>query len=270
MESGGKAVDPFVLRETHDGVVTLRLNRPQQFNALSEAMLEALRVAFEDVARDDSVRCVVLAAEGKAFCAGHDLREMRGRPDLAYYRTLFAQCSVVMQAIQALPVPVIARVHGIATAAGCQLVASCDLAIASVAAKFAVSGINVGLFCSTPSVALSRNVSTKRAFDLLVTGRFIDAETAADWGLINEAVPEQELDAAVARKAEAILSKSPAAIRYGKAMFYRQRLMELGDAYAFAGDVMARNMMEEDAGEGIDAFLQKRPLAGSDKVCLPA
>lgn len=256
--SDDNATAPLVLHEINDGVVTLRLNRPAQFNALSEAMLAALHGALQGVASDDSVRCVILAAEGKAFCAGHDLREMRGQPDLSYYRTLFAQCSVVMQAIQALPVPVIARVHGIATAAGCQLVASCDLAVASTHARFAVSGINVGLFCSTPSVALSRNVSTKRAFDLLVTGRFIDAETAADWGLINEAVPDAELDAAIARKVDLIRSKSPAAIRYGKAMFYKQQPMPTADAYAYAGDVMARNMMEEDAGEGIDAFLQKR------------
>lgn len=251
--------DTLVQRETRNGVVTLTLNRPLQFNALSEAMLDALQHALDDIATDNSVRCVVLAGAGKAFCAGHDLREMRGTPHLAYYQALFGRCSVAMQAIQALPVPVIARVHGVATAAGCQLVASCDLVIASEAARFAVSGINVGLFCSTPAVALSRNVSPKRAFDMLVTGRFIDAATAADWGLINEAVPEAELDAAVARKVAEILSKSPAAIRYGKAMFYRQRQMALADAYAYAGDVMARNMMEEDAGEGIDAFLDKRP-----------
>ncbi|MEJ8845186.1 enoyl-CoA hydratase [Variovorax rhizosphaerae] len=250
--------EPLLLREDRDGVATLRLNRPRQFNALSEAMLDALQREIGELAADTSVRCVVLAAAGKAFCAGHDLREMRGHPELAYYQALFARCSKVMQAIQSLPVPVIARVQGIATAAGCQLVASCDLAIAADTARFAVSGINVGLFCATPSVALSRNVSTKRAFDMLFTGRFIDAATAADWGLINEAVPEAELDAAVARKAEVILSRSPAAVRYGKSMFYRQRQMALADAYAFAGDVMARNMMEEDAGEGIDAFLAKR------------
>lgn len=257
-QSDDKATEPLVLHDSRDGVVTLRLNRPLQFNALSEAMLAALHGALQRIASDDSVRCVILAAQGKAFCAGHDLREMRGQPELAYYQSLFARCSVVMQAIQALPVPVIARVHGIATAAGCQLVASCDLAIASMQAQFAVSGINVGLFCSTPSVALSRNVATKRAFDLLVTGRFIDARTAADWGLINEAVADDDLDAAVARKVAQICAKSRTAIRYGKAMFYRQQSMQLADAYAFAGDVMARNMMEEDAGEGIDAFLQKR------------
>lgn len=247
-----------VLREDSAGVVTLRLNRPLQFNALSEAVLAALQGELDAIALEPSVRCVVLAGAGKAFCAGHDLREMRGTPRLAYYQALFARCARVMQSMQALPVPVIARVHGIATAAGCQLVASCDLAIASESARFAVSGINVGLFCATPAVAVSRNVSSKRAFDMLITGRFIDAATACDWGLINEAVPEDELDAAVARKTDAIMAKSPAAVRYGKAMFYRQRQMALGDAYDYAADVMARNMMEPDACEGIDAFLGKR------------
>ncbi|WP_010097619.1 enoyl-CoA hydratase [Burkholderia ubonensis] len=259
MDSNPASSEPLLQREARDGVVTLRLNRPQQFNALSEAMLASLHDAFESLAADPHVRCVILAAEGKAFCAGHDLREMRGKPDLDHYRALFAQCSRVMLAMRALPVPVIARVHGIATAAGCQLVAACDLAIAADTARFAVSGINVGLFCSTPAVALSRSVAAKRAFDMLVTGRFVDAATAAAWGLVNEAVPEDALDAAVARKVAEIVAKSPAAVRYGKAMFYRQREMRLDDAYAYAGDVMARNMMEEDAGEGIDAFLEKRP-----------
>lgn len=254
---------PLLLREDHNGITTLCMNRPAQFNALSEAMLDALQQAFNAIAHDDAVRCVVLAGAGKAFCAGHDLREMRSLPSYAYYKALFIRCSQVMQAIQALPVPVIARVQGVATAAGCQLVASCDLAIAADSARFAVSGINVGLFCATPAVALSRNVSPKRAFDMLVTGRFIDAATAADWGLVNAAVPDAELDAAVARKAADILGKSPAAIRHGKSSFYRQRQMALNDAYDDASDVMARNMMEEDAGEGIDAFLDKRqPLWG--------
>ena len=250
---------PLLLREDEAGLVTLRLNRPQQFNALSDAMLAALQAQFDAIAQQPEVRCVVLAAEGKAFCAGHDLRQMQATPQLDYYQTLFAQCSRVMQAIQTLPVPVIARVHGIATAAGCQLVASCDLAVAGTSARFAVSGINVGLFCATPSVALSRNVTPKRAFDMLVTGRFIDADTAADWGLINEAVADDALDAAVARLAQQIMAKSPTAIRYGKQMFYRQRQMPLDDAYAYAGDVMARNMMEDDAQEGVSAFLEKRP-----------
>lgn len=258
MKSDQETAEPILLRDAHDGVVTLRLNRPQQFNALSEAMLASLHDAFESLAADPHVRCVVLAAEGKAFCAGHDLRQMRSQPELDDYRTLFAQCSRVMLAMRALPVPVIARVHGIATAAGCQLVAACDLAIAADTARFAVSGINVGLFCSTPAVALSRNVTAKRAFDMLVTGRFVDAATAAAWGLVNEAVPEDALDAAVARKVAEIVAKSPAAVRYGKQMFYHQRELPLDEAYAYAGDVMARNMMEEDAGEGIDAFLEKR------------
>lgn len=249
---------PILTRQDHDGVVTLCMNRPMQFNPLSEEMLDALQRAFDELAADASVRCVVLAAAGKAFCAGHDLRQMRATPTAEYYRDLFARCSRMMLAIQALPVPVIARVHGIATAAGCQLVGACDLAIAGQSARFAVSGINVGLFCSTPAVALSRNVSPKRSFDMLVTGRFIDAETAADWGLVNEVAPDAELDAAVARKCAAIVAKSPTAIRYGKQMFYRQQQMTLEAAYAFAGEVMARNMMEDDAGEGVDAFIAKR------------
>ena len=252
----------MLLRTDSQGIVTLRLNRPGQFNALSEALLAALQAQIDALAGDASLRCVVLEASGRAFSAGHDLREMRSQPSLDYYRELFRKCGAVMQGLQALPVPVIAKVRGIATAAGCQLVASCDLAICADDARFAVSGINVGLFCATPAVALSRNVSAKRAFDMLVTGRFIDAATAADWGLVNDAVPADQLDARVAELAAEILSKSPAAIRHGKRMFYKQRQMALADAYDYAGDVMARNMMDEDAAEGIDAFLQKRaPLA---------
>jgi enoyl-CoA hydratase/carnithine racemase len=258
MKTTDSASDTLLIREDTAGVVTLRLNRPQQLNSLSESMLGLLQRELDSIAGDPAVRCVVIAGAGKAFCAGHDLLEMRSHSGKPYYQELFARCSRVMQALQALPVPVIARVHGIATAAGCQLVGACDLAIAADTARFAVSGINVGLFCSTPSVALSRNVSPKRAFDMLVTGRFIDAATAADWGLINEAVPEGELDAAIARKTAEIEAKSAAAIRYGKSMFYRQKHMDLGSAYEYASDVMARNMMEEDVSEGIDAFLGKR------------
>ncbi len=247
-----------LLRHDRGGVAFLQLNRPQQFNALSEDLLDALQREIGLLRDDPDVRCVVLSGAGKAFCAGHDLREMRSTPELDYYKALFARCSTVMEGIRSLPVPVIARVHGIATAAGCQLVASCDLAIAAQSARFAVSGINVGLFCSTPAVALSRNVQSKRAFDMLVTGRFIDAAMAAEWGLINEAVEDGELDAAVERLTGAILAKSAAAIRYGKGMFYQQLQMELGDAYAYAGEVMALNMMEADAAEGIDAFIEKR------------
>ena len=247
---------PLVLRDNAGGLVTLRLNRPLQFNALSEAMLAALHAELDILAGQPEVRCVVLAAEGKAFCAGHDLREMQATRKLDYYKTLFAQCSRVMRWIQELPVPVIARVHGIATAAGCQLVASCDLAVAGESARFAVSGINVGLFCATPSVALSRNVSSKRAFEMLVTGRFIDAATAADWGLINTAVPDEALDEQVALLVQSIMDKSPAAVRHGKAMFYRQRQMALAEAYAYAGEVMAKYMWEEDADEVITAFVE--------------
>jgi enoyl-CoA hydratase/carnithine racemase len=246
------------MQVSNAGIATLQLDRPQQLNALSESVLEVLQGQLDALADEPSVRCVVVRASGRAFCAGHDLEEMRRTPTLEYYRSLFDRCSRLMQSIRSLPVPVIARVQGIATAAGCQLVGSCDLAIASEGARFAVSGINVGLFCSTPAVALSRNVSTKRAFDMLVTGKFIDAATALDWGLINEVVPAGELDAAINRKAAEIAAKSPAAIRNGKAMFYHQQTMPLADAYAYAGEVMARDMMESDACEGIDAFLNRK------------
>lgn len=252
-------MDPFVLQEQQGGVRTLWLNRPQQFNPLSEGMLDALDAALAEAAQDSGTRCLVLAAHGKAFCAGHDLREMRAQYRKEYYQWLFNRCGSTMQSLHALPFPVIARVQGIATAAGCQLVASCDLAVAADTARFAVSGINVGLYCATPAVALSRNVSRKRAFDMLATGRFIDAATAEDWGLVNRVVPEAELDDAVAFYTDSICAKSPAAIRHGKAMFYRQRQMPLADAYPYAADVMACNMMEEDAAEGIDAFIEKRP-----------
>lgn len=259
MADDGDCVEAVLLRRNDGGLVTLQLNRPRQFNALSEALLAALKGALDDIASDDSVRCIIISGAGKAFCAGHDLKEMRADPSHSYYRKLFAQCSEVMMAIVKAPVPVIARVHGVATAAGCQLVAACDLAIAAETTRFAVSGVNLGLFCSTPAVALSRNVSAKRAFDMLVTGRFIDAMTARDWGLINETAAEAMLDAAVAEKAAQIMSKSPAAIRYGKAMFARQRQMPLAEAYAYAGEIMARNMMEEDTCAGIDAFVNRRP-----------
>jgi enoyl-CoA hydratase/carnithine racemase len=252
------AADPILLRDDRDGVVTLTLNRPAQFNALSEEMLSALQLALDGIAADETVRCVVIAAAGKAFCAGHDLKQMRSNPHQEYYEALFTRCSQVMQSIVNLPVPVIAQVHGMATAAGCQLVASCDLAVAAESATFAVSGINVGLFCSTPAVALSRNVSPKHAFDMLVTGRFISSAEALSFGLVSRVAPDAELDKAVAALASDICAKSPVAIRTGKAMFSRQRSMGLEEAYAYAGNVMACNMMAEDAGEGIDAFIEKR------------
>lgn len=249
---------PPLLRRDEGGVATLTLNRPGSFNALSEEMLLALKEELGRLASDGSVRCVVLGAEGRAFCAGHDLKQMRANPDKAYYQELFARCGRVMRAIVELPVPVIARVQGIATAAGCQLVASCDLAVASRSARFAVSGINAGLFCSTPAVALSRNVSRKRAMEMLLTGEFIDAETALAWGLVNRVADDDALDDAVAALTRSICDKSAVAVRTGKGMFQRQLQMPLDEAYAFAGEVMACNMMAEDAGEGIDAFIEKR------------
>jgi enoyl-CoA hydratase/carnithine racemase len=250
-----------LLAEVRAGIATLELNRPHHLNALSEELLDALQLKLDELSGEPDLRCVILAGAGRAFCAGHDLEEMRRAATLEQHQSLFARCSRVMQSMRSLPVPVIARVQGIATAAGCQLVGSCDLAVASEEARFAVSGINVGLFCSTPAVALSRNISTKRAFDMLVSGRFIDAATALDWGLINEVVPAAGLDAAVARKAAEIAAKSPSAVRHGKAMFYRQQTLPLAEAYAQAGEVMARNLLEDDARAGIDAFLRRRKPA---------
>jgi Enoyl-CoA hydratase/carnithine racemase len=248
---------PVIIRQ-HDGVLTLTLNRPGQFNALSEDVLAALQDALDRAAGDESLQCVVLQAEGRAFCAGHDLKQMQANRDKAYYRDLFGQCGRLMQTIVGFPVPVIAKVQGTATAAGCQLVASCDLAVAADTAKFAVSGINVGLFCSTPAVALSRNVAAKKAFEMLITGGFISAEDALQHGLVNQVVPASELDAAVDSLVSTICAKSPVAVRTGKAMFHRQRGMPLNEAYEFAGQVMAENMMSEDVLEGIDAFINKR------------
>ncbi len=251
--------DPLLLRsQDARGVLTLTLDRPQAFNALSEAMLQALRREFEAIARDDSVRVVVLAAAGKAFCAGHDLREMRAAPSLAYYRELFAACGQVMMAIQRLPVPVIARVHGIATAAGCQLVAMCDLAVAASTARFAVSGVNLGLFCATPSVALSRNIGRKQAFEMLVTGDFISAEQARERGLVNRVVELEALDAEVDKLAASIVAKPREAVAMGKELFYRQLEMGIGAAYQAATQTMACNMMEASALEGVQAFIDKR------------
>ncbi len=252
------AGQPILLEARTGGVATLVLNRPGQFNALSEELLAALQDVFDTLKGDDTLRCVVLAGSGKAFCAGHDLKEMQRHRDEAYFRSLFARCSAVMQAIRALPVPVIAQVHGVATAAGCQLVAACDLAVAARTARFAVSGIDVGLFCSTPAVALSRNVPAKTAFDMLVTGRFIDADEALARGLVNAVVDDEDLAAAVESYAAQICSKSAEAVRVGKQMFYAQAEMSLAEAYRYAGGVMACNMMHSDAREGIDAFTTKR------------
>ena len=252
--------EPMVLT-TRDarGVITLTLNRPKAFNALSEGMLAALQAELDAVARDDTARVVVLAAAGKAFCAGHDLKEMRAEPSLDYYRTLFEQCTRVMLAVQRLPVPVIARVQGIATAAGCQLVAMCDLAVAAEDARFAVSGVNLGLFCSTPSVALSRNLSRKAAFEMLVTGEFISAAQALDKGLVNRVAAPDQLDAEVERLAASIVAKPRVAVAMGKQLFYRQLEAGVAAAYEDAGNTMACNMMDEAALEGVQAFIDKRP-----------
>ncbi|MDF3337428.1 enoyl-CoA hydratase [Mycolicibacterium septicum] len=245
------------------GVVTLTLNRPQAFNALSESMLTALGDAFDALAQDDTVRAVVLGASGKAFCAGHDLKEMRAEPSLDYYQRLFAQCTAVMLSIQRLPVPVIARVQGLATAAGCQLVAMCDLAVASDDARFAVSGVNVGLFCATPGVALSRNVPRKAAFEMLVTGEFVSAVQARVLGLVNRVVAVAALDDEVEAVVASIVAKPRVAVAMGKALFYRQIDVDIESAYADAGATMACNMMDPSALEGVQAFIDKRPPAWS-------
>jgi enoyl-CoA hydratase/carnithine racemase len=250
---------PLVLN-TRDarGVVTLTLNRPMAFNALSEGMLEALQRELDRVAADASARVVVIAAAGKAFCAGHDLKEMRAAPSLGYYERLFAQCGRMMMAIQKLPMPVIARVHGIATAAGCQLVAMCDLAVAARDARFAVSGINVGLFCSTPSVALSRNLARKAAFEMLVTGEFLGADEARAKGLVNRVVDAERLDDEVEALVASIVAKPRDSLALGKALFYRQLECGIEAAYADAEATMACNMMQRDALEGVQAFIDKR------------
>jgi enoyl-CoA hydratase/carnithine racemase len=252
--------EPVVLRSQDPrGVVTLTLNRPQAFNALSEAMLAALQREFDAIAENEAVRVVVLAAEGKAFCAGHDLKEMRAKPSLDYYERLFSHCSEMMLGIQRLPVPVIARVQGVATAAGCQLVAMCDLAVAASAAKFAVSGVNLGLFCSAPGVALSRNVLRKAAFEMLVTGEFISAEEAKVRGLINRVAEPEQLDAEVEKLVAIIVAKPRIAVAMGKEFFYRQIELGIAPAYEAAAQTMACNMMDEAALEGVQAFIDKRP-----------
>ena len=252
--------EPFVIN-TRDarGVVTLTLNRPAAFNALSEGMLAALQAELDAIDGDATARIVVLAASGKAFCAGHDLKQMRAAPSLAYYQTLFAQCSRLMLRVQSLSVPVIARVQGIATAAGCQLVAMCDLAVASSEARFAVSGINFGLFCSTPSVALARNVLRKQAMEMLLTGDFIDAHEARARGLVNRVAEPDALDAEVESLVKRIVEKPRAAIAIGKAQFYRQVETGVAQAYEIVGEAMACNMMDEAALEGVQAFIDKRP-----------
>jgi enoyl-CoA hydratase/carnithine racemase len=250
---------PFVLRTDDErGVTTLTLNRPAAFNALSEGLLTALQNELNDLAKSSKLRVLIFAATGKAFCAGHDLREMRAEPSMDYYQKLFAQCGEMMMSIQKLQVPVIAKVQGIATAAGCQLVAQCDLAVASSEAKFAVSGVNLGLFCSTPSVALSRNLSRKAAFEMLVTGDFMNAQEALNQGLINKIAEPQKLDASVEALVTKILAKPPVALAMGKELFYMQLETGIEKAYEYASQTMACNMMDASALEGVQAFVEKR------------
>jgi enoyl-CoA hydratase/carnithine racemase len=249
---------PILLRDDSDGITTLTLNRPAQYNALSGEMLDELQRALDAIDQDDSVRVVVIAASGKAFCPGHDLKEMRASEEREFHQALFAKCSKMMLTINQLRQPVIARVNGIATAAGCQLVANCDLAVAAEDARFAVSGINVGLFCSTPAVPLSRNMGRKQALHMLLTGDFIAAQTALQFGLVNEVVPAAELEQATVRLAQKIIAKSAHAIALGKDMFYQQLPMDLSEAYAYAAERMTCNMDSHDAREGIDAFIEKR------------
>ena len=249
---------PYVLSETAGGVRTLTMNRGERFNAMSRDMLDALERAIDDTGADASVRAVVIAGEGRGFCAGHDLKELHEHGDPAWQRALFDACSRVMVKLTQLPQPVIARVHGIATAAGCQLVSMCDLAVAAEGARFALPGVSVGVFCSTPAVGVGRNVARKRVMEMLVTGDPIDAATALDWGLVNRVVPAGELDAAVAHFTGRILARSASVMALGKRAFYAQIDRTLGDAYAYASEVMTCNLADPDSAEGMDAFLEKR------------
>ena len=249
---------PYVLREDKDGVATLTLNRGDRMNPLSTAMLSALQSELDRLVKDPAARAIVLAGAGKHFCAGHDLREMRSHPDKAWQKALFEQCSATMLSLVRLPQPVIARVHGVAVAAGCQLVSMCDLAVASEVAQFALPGIKSGIFCTTPGVGVARNLARKHTLEMLLTGDLIDARTALAWGLVNRVAPLAELDAEVDKLARKIVAHSSAVVSLGKRFFYDQVEKGLVDAYSLASEGMACNMMLEDAGEGIDAFIQKR------------
>lgn len=253
------------LLERHDtgAVAHLRMNAPEKLNALSDAMLAALQSEFDALATDRSIRAIVLSGEGKAFCAGHDLKEMTaGRQaedgGAAYFKDLFDRCARMMMSIQNLPQPVIAQVHGIATAAGCQLVASCDMAVAAEGTRFGVNGVNIGLFCSTPMVALTRNIPRKQAFEMLTTGQFIPAARAEALGLVNKVVPPEDLEQEVAALAAMVAEKLGAAVKIGKQAFYAQIGMSTAEAYDYTGDVMVQNMLYRDTAEGISAFLEKR------------
>jgi enoyl-CoA hydratase/carnithine racemase len=257
VETKATAEEPFVVRRDSGGVVTLTLNRGERYNPLSHAMIAEIESGLEAVASDPSARVVILAAAGKGFCAGHDLKEMRASGEAAI-RELFERCNRMMMKLIELPQPVIARVHGIATAAGCQLVSMCDLAVAADTARFALPGVNVGLFCSTPAVGVARNIGRKQAMEMLLTGETIDAQTALARGLVNRVAPLEALDGEIQKLTTAILTKSATSIRLGKQAFYRQLDQGIADAYATAAGVMVCNMATEDAAEGIDAFLEKR------------
>ena len=257
-------------RDDRNAVAHLRMTAPERLNALSDAMLAALHGALDDIAQDRTVRAVILSGEGKAFCAGHDLREMQaGRAGAdggaAYFADLFKRCAALMLRIQSIPQPVIAMPHGIATAAGCQLVATCDMAVAAHGTRFGVNGVNIGLFCSTPMVALTRNIPRKAAFEMLTTGRFIDTDEALRLGLINRAVTADQLASATQELAETVAGKLASAVAIGKPAFYAQAQMETAQAYAYAGEVMTTNMLERDTDEGISAFLEKRAPDWSDR-----
>lgn len=261
MKNESQVTDAVLYERDSRGVITLTMNRPANFNSLSEEMLAAMQAALDKVQADEGARAVIIAGAGKAFCPGHNLKEMSDNPSLEYYQKLFDACSRMMLTIMRLPVPVIARVHGIATAAGCQLVAQCDLAVASSEAKFAVSGVSYGLFCSTPSVPLLRNVAPKHAMEMLVTGDFISAQEAQARGLVNRVVPPDQLDAEVQKLVTSILDKPQAALAIGKDLVYKQREMGIAAAYQLAGQAMAVNMMDSCAQEGFKAFTEKRKPA---------
>lgn len=261
--SSAAAKDALVLRQEADGAVRLTLNRPDARNSLNRELMAALQGALDEIGQSET-RVVILGGAGSAFCAGHDLKEIRTDPRRESYEALFAQCSRLMQTIIALPQPVIARVHGPAAAAGCQLVATCDLAVAGDSARFATPGVNIGLFCSTPMVALTRNLAPKHAMEMLLTGELYDAPAAARMGLVNRVVEDQYLDTVVDALAQQIVAKSRTTVKIGKQAFYRQREMDLAVAYDYASQVMTENMLKDDAEEGIDAFIAKRDPVWSD------
>ena len=253
------SIAPFVLARLDGSVCRLTLNRGERYNALSRGMIDALQTELVRIAADPAIRCVVLGAEGKGFCAGHDLKELRAHPDIEWQRELFSACNALMIFLTTMPQPIIARVHGIATAAGCQLVSMCDLAVAADTARFALPGVNVGVFCTTPAVGVGRNLARKRVMQMLLTGEPIDASTALAWGLVNRVAPAAELDAAVRAFTDIIVARSRTVVAAGKQAFYRQIDLGLEPAYELAGDAMACNLLEPDAHEGIDAFVEKRP-----------